>query len=319
MRAQRFLFALLSPSLQGEATVPGNAFCMASRFAYPTLFALALALAAPGWSQTLRPEQLMVMVVGASAQKPDADEQAIVARLKQLKGQQPALAGLKMATMHFDRPKEAELGKKLLGLKATDLPCLCLVQLDAKGQRPVRNLYSMPRVTRSTLDQVESVTQQWAFSAGTANTAEVPTFPTARPTDDPGNPSGSVPEQTVKTFSFSIPGGGTIPPGGSLVAPLGRFRLLFGTDGKLSVLDGPASAQKRVWHADADEAGSTCTLGLDGVLRIISRDGNTIWSSHSPAVYGRYNLQIQDDGNAVIYRYDRGSVSAVWSSGTALR
>lgn len=138
---------------------------------------LLLLLSAAAWAApSVKPENMTVLVIGPSSDRIDPDEQQVVARLVELRRQFGLEKKLIMGTMHFDRPREAQLAKSVLGIQETDLVCLTLVQLDAKKKMPVRRLYSIPRVTRASLDQVERMVQTWA-SMGGVSTGSMPGLP----------------------------------------------------------------------------------------------------------------------------------------------
>ncbi len=241
-------------------------------------------------AQQLRPEQMMILLIGASATYPTADQQAVLERLKQLR-QQPAFQPLKIATMHYDRPKEAQFARKVLGVQADQLPCLCLVQLDSKGQKPVRKLYAIPKVTRHQLDQVEVIGRQWAQQAGlqVSNLIAQDVLRSGQ-----NLMVGSALQSANKQYSFSVQG-----------------------DGNLVLYRINVSPWVPLWHSKTSgSGGSNLVLGTDGVLRLLAANGSVVWSTQRGGGPGSYHLAMQSDGNLVLYKDDpRGNI-AIWATET---
>lgn len=228
----------------------------------------------------------MVLLIGASTNNPTVDQQAALARLKALR-QQQAFRQLKIGTMHFDRPAEARFAAQVLGVDRSQLPCLCLVQLDSQLQRPVRKLYSIPRVTRQQLEQVEAMGRMWAQSAGGLSLP-----PTAR--------NRLVPGQTLQV-------------GGSLTSLNGQYAIVLQGDGNL-VLSRHGSP---MWGSQTNgQGGVLLSMGPDGILRLTAPNGQVVWQTRSSGSPGNYFFEMQDDGNAVIYLQEPGRTVFVWSTET---
>ncbi|MBS2037227.1 hypothetical protein JST97_19725 [bacterium] len=240
------------------------------------------------WAQNLRPEQMMVLLIGNSASNPSADQAAALARLKALR-QQPSFRQLKIGTMHFDRPAEARFASQVLGVDRSQLPCLCLVQLDSQLQRPVRKLYSMPRVTRQQLEQVEAMGRMWAQTAGDLSSL--------------GGRNRLLPGQALQ-------------PGGVVNSLNGRYSFSLQTDGNIVV----SNAGRPIWASQTNgQGGSALTLGTDGVLRLSAPNGQVVWQTRSSGSPGIYYFLMQDDGNAVIYLQEPGRTAVIWATETAGR
>lgn len=238
------------------------------------------------WSQSLRPEQMMVLLIGVSASNPTADQQAVLARLKALR-QQASFRQLKIGTMHFDRPAEARFASQVLGVDRSQLPCLCLVQLDSQLQRPVRKLYSMPRVTRQQLEQVESMGRMWAQSAGGL----------------------SIPQLSRNRL---IPGQ-TLQVGGSVTSLNGQYTFALQGDGNLVL----SRYGTPLWGSQTNgQGGVLLSMGPDGILRLNAPNGQVVWQTRSSGSPGNYFFEMQDDGNAVIYLQEPGRTVFIWSTET---
>lgn len=251
-----------------------------------------LLLGGLAWGQSLRPEQMMVLLIGQSASHPTPDQAAVLARLKAVR-QQPAFRQLKIGMMHFDRPTEARFAREVLGVDSSQLPCLCLVQLDSKLKKPVRKLYSMPRVTRAQLDQVEGMAQVWSQTAN----LHVPMAGKDR-----------------------ILGGQSLPLNAGLASPNGRYGIVLQSDGNVVISRRDSQPWRPVWSSGTENTGAnSLVLGNDGILRLYGSDGRVIWQSQGPGGLGSYYFQIQDDGNAVVYRQEGHGFQAVWATQSSNR
>lgn len=240
------------------------------------------------WAQNLRPEQMMVLLIGNSATNPSPDQQAALARLKALR-QQPSFRQLKIGTMHFDRPAEARFASQVLGVDRSQLPCLCLVQLDSQLQRPVRKLYSMPRVTRQQLEQVEAMGRMWAQTAGDLSSL--------------GGRNRLLPGQALQ-------------PGSAVTSLNGQYTFSLQTDGNIVV----SNAGRPIWASQTNGQGGTALiLGTDGILRLSGPGGQVLWQTRSSGSPGLYYFLMQDDGNAVIYLQEPGRTAVIWATETAGR
>lgn len=255
------------------------------RAVYRMVFLLLL-LTQMLWAQNLKPDQMMVLLIGASASNPSPDQVAVLARLKALR-QQPSFRQLKIGTMHFDRPNEARFASQVLGVDRSQLPCLCLVQLDSQLKRPVRKLYSMPRVTRQQLEQVENMGRMWAQSAGGLSLPQL-----AR--------NRLIPGQTLQV-------------GGSVTSLNGQYTFALQSDGNLVL----SRYGEPLWGSSTSgQGGVLLTMAPDGILRLTAPNGQVVWQTRSSGSPGSYFFEMQDDGNAVIYLQEPGRTVFVWSTET---
>ncbi|MFN8608459.1 MAG: hypothetical protein U0931_13060 [Vulcanimicrobiota bacterium] len=249
------------------------------------LFLLTVQLA---WAQNLRPEQMMVLLIGSSASNPTPDQEAALARLKALR-QQPSFRQLKIGTMHFDRPAEARFASQVLGVDRSQLPCLCLVQLDSQLQRPVRKLYSMPRITRQQLEQVEAMGRMWAQTAGDLSSL--------------GGRNRLLPGQPLRA-------------GAAVNSLNGQYSFALQADGNLVL----SRSGTPIWASQTNgQGGTTLILGTDGILRLTAPNGQVVWQTRSSGSPGIYYFLVQDDGNAVIYLQEPGRTAVIWATETAGR
>lgn len=158
---------------------------------------LLLLLAGAAWAapptQVWKPDEVMVLIVGPTANPIAPGETMVVSRLAELRTQYK-LNKLRMATMHWDRPGEADYARKVLGVTDQDLPAVAVVQLDKKGM-PVKKLYVMPRVDRTSLESIDKVVKLWAgFTGSSVAVAQPAASPaTVRPTASPAGPPAASP------------------------------------------------------------------------------------------------------------------------------
>jgi hypothetical protein len=277
---------------------------------------LSLAFSAPVY----RPGQLMLLVIGRSASRSDADQVALLQRVQALRTN-PGLDTLKVATMHFDRPREASFAKQVLGVSSQQLPCVCLVELDAAEARPVRALYSWPSVTGARLAEVDRMADMWAQMAN----APVPLMtPQAPPVAAPVSSMISAPQESVSVWSAPIApveqrdrlfAGVNMSVNSWLRSPNGRYGCLFQQGGNLVVYRFDRSPYQPMWNSMTDSRGGTnLRLSNDGVLRMFSGSHQVIWEAGDSGAFSHCYLRMQDDGNLVIYRENGNGMSVAWAS-----
>lgn len=290
---------------------------------------LFLALLSLAWcAQTYRPGQLMLLVIGGSAGRPSADQQALLERVQALRVQ-PGLSALKVATMHFDRPREAAFARQVLGVSQQQLPCVCLVELDAAEVRPVRSLYAWPSVTGARLAEVDRMAEMWSQMAD----APVPLLtPQAPPLAVQSMPAPFAPSLQVPQEALSMPRGWAAPRPSSrendrllagmnmpvnswLRSPSGRYGLLFQQGGNLVVYRFDREPYQPMWNSMTDSRGGVnLRLSNDGVLRMFGSAHQVIWEAGDSGAFSHCYLRMQDDGNLVVYRENGNGMTVAWAS-----
>ncbi len=107
--------------------------------------------------------------------------------------------------------------------------------------------------------------------------------------------------------------GATLHPGAALVAgqflaaPSGKYRLLMQADGNLVEYD---AAKKAVWSSQTgNHPGASVRFGSDGDVLLSAASGSPLW--HSATAGAGAVLQVQDDGNVVVYS---AAKKGVWAS-----
>lgn len=278
--------------------------------------------------QAYRPGQLMLLVIGSSASRPDSDQRALLQRVQALRTS-PGLDSLKVATMHFDRPREAAFARQVLGVSARQLPCVCLVELDAAEVRPVRSLYSWPSVTGSRLAEVDRMADMWSQLANAPLPLLTPQAPPATLT--------AAPAQLTSVFQapqerLSMPAGWSAPRPSSqerdrllagmnmpvnswLRAPNGRYGCLFQQGGNLVVYRFDRTPYQPMWNSMTDSRGGVnLRLSNDGVLRMFGAAHQVIWEAGDAGAFSHCYLRMQDDGNLVIYRENGNGMTVAWAS-----
>lgn len=164
---------------------------------------------------------------------------------------------------------------------------LCLTQLDAKD-RPVKVSWRLAYA--SAPDALTALDDQLGLVASAPPTAS------ATPTQ--------APERLLI--------GSDLPAGSMLESPNQRYRFAVQTDGNCVLYRVEGASVSPLWGTQTRGGGVRLRLDSRGRMMVVSVSGESLWSSpeHSP---GDYQLQIQDDGNLVIYRRQGNNGSPVWS------
>lgn len=119
----------------------------------------------PAGAQAVKPQQLLVLIVGPSGDRIAPEENQVVERLNRLRSE-AGLTQLQMGTMHWDRPAEARFVRDTLGVDRNDLVAVALVQLDSQG-RPHKPLHVERKVTAARIDAAqEQVLRRWSQLSG---------------------------------------------------------------------------------------------------------------------------------------------------------
>ena len=289
------------------------------------LLVLAVVASLSASPQTFEPGQLMLLVIGRSAAPPDPDQVILLEHVQALRNS-PGLTELQVATMHFDRPREASFARQVLGVSAEQLPCVCLVQLDSAGQRPLRSLYCWPQVTGAKLAQVDQMADTWARMASQPlpliTPQAPPTFTAPPPSgrDTPVvNSSSPVPPglaiRELQEAKNRVLAGVNLTTDSWLRATNGKFACCFQHDGNLVVYSLSTGTLRPIWNSQTSGMGAvSMRLATDGVLRMRGPGGQILWEAGSPSFFSHCFLQMQDDGNLVIYRQNGNGLSVDWAS-----
>ncbi|MFN8607633.1 MAG: hypothetical protein U0931_08885 [Vulcanimicrobiota bacterium] len=200
--------------------------------------------------------------------------------------------GLEQAFQIYDfaEPQMAASLKRL-GLSRSG-NYLCLTQLDGKG-RPIKVLW---RLSYSSAGE--------ALAALDGELGLTPAQPDVSPSPPP----------TPAAVQDLINSGCELPNGGVLESRSGRYRFVVQTDGNCVVYRMDGSGLVPVWATQTHGGGVRVGLDSRGKMRVL-QGVSEIWST--PAYdEGFYQLQIQDDGNLVIYRRSGNAAMPVWASGS---
>lgn len=269
----------------------------------------------------------MLLVLGRSASRPDPAQQALLQRVQALRAN-PGLDNLKVATMHFDRPREASFARQVLGVSAQQLPCVCLVELDAAQVRPVRTLYAWPSVTGARLAEVDRMADLWSQFANVPLPLLTPQAP-PRVFSTPAQqtpvfeaphealvaPTGWTAPRPASTEHDRLLAGVNMPVNSWLRAPNGRYGCLFQQGGNLVVYRFDRTPYQPMWNSMTDSRGGVnLRLSSDGVLRMFGPGHQVIWEAGEPGAFSHCYLRMQDDGNLVIYRENGNGMTVAWAS-----
>lgn len=272
-------------------------------------------------AQVYRPGQLMLLVIGSSASRPDSNQQALLQRVQALR-MSPGLNSLKVATMHFDRPREAAFARQVLGVSARQLPCVCLVELDAAEVRPVRSLYSWPSVTGARLAEVDQMAEMWSQMANAPLpllTPQAPPVAIAPPFQAPQEaffqPAGWSAPRPSSQERDRLLAGMNMPVNSWLRSPNGCYGCLFQQGGNLVVYRFDRTPYQPMWNSMTDSRGGVnLRLSNDGVLRMYGSAHQIIWEAGDAGAFSHCYLRMQDDGNLVVYRENGNGMTVAWAS-----
>lgn len=170
---------------------------------------------------------------------------------------------------------------------------LCLTQLDAKD-RPIKVTWRLGYTKAA--DAMAGLTGQLGLAADTR--------PTPTPTPTPSPTPEKAPERLVI--------GTDLAAGSMLESPSQRFRFAVQTDGNCVLYRVEGGNLSPLWGTETKGGGVRLNLDNRGRMRVLSAQGQAIWSSPEHRA-GEYQLQIQDDGNLVIYRREGTNGIPVWS------
>ena len=164
---------------------------------------------------------------------------------------------------------------------------LCLTQLDGQD-RPVKVLwglnYSSPEQALAALDGQLGL-----------NSGQTP-----------------LPSPTPAPASDQLSSDGELPTGGYLESQSRHYRFVVQPDGNCVLYRVDGSNLFPVWATQTH--GSGVRVGLDGRGKFRVIQGNQeIWSTRE-LESGFYQLQVQDDGNLVLYRRQGNGGVPVWSA-----
>ncbi|MEH2249217.1 hypothetical protein [Nostoc sp.] len=104
-------------------------------------------------------------------------------------------------------------------------------------------------------------------------------------------------------------------PNQYLISPNRRYKLLQQSDGKFVLYDLSTPSKTRLWSSNTfNKPISYTVIQSDCNLVNYTYNGTALWASSSNGKgYNNCRLQVQDDGNLVIYR---GNNVPVWQTGT---
>ncbi len=113
-----------------------------------------------------------------------------------------------------------------------------------------------------------------------------------------------------------LAGGASLDTFANLTSGNGRYRLSVQGDGNLVLYRIQGSAADPIWSTQThDPQGAQLTMNKNGILSLVSRGGSVLWNSSKAPAVGTFHLEVQNDGNLVIY----GGSTPTWTSQTAER
>ena len=167
---------------------------------------------------------------------------------------------------------------------------LCLTQLDAQA-RPVKISWRIPYASAS--DALAALDSQLGLN-----------FLAVTPSSTPSPGPTKAPER--------LSSGSELPAGSMVESPSAHFRFAVQTDGNCVFYRVDGGNLRPLWGTETSGSGVRLSLDNRGRMRVLSSSGEAIWTSPEHRA-GEYQLQIQDDGNLVIYRREGSTGIPVWS------
>lgn len=255
-----------------------------------------------GWAA---PSRGILLVFNSSQSRAAALHKGLVGLLKQ-KRAEGHFGGVdidpKFKVYDFIEREHAR-SLKILGVGTTIIPFVSLTLQDDQG-KPTRLIwrgnYSSPEEALSLLDQQLGIA-----------TVEPPLPPVVPdPSYSPPPPSPPPPPPVTD----QIAGGGSLLAGDWLESPNGRFRFCCQPDGNCVVYRVNGDQVQPIWATQTHGQGGRLLLELGGRLRMLTPSGQTLWQSGLEGPPGEYHLQMQDDGNLVIYRRTGKGFTPLWAS-----
>lgn len=119
-----------------------------------------------------------------------------------------------------------------------------------------------------------------------------------------------------RTQQDRITAGQTLAVGGQLWSPQRRYRLEVQDDGNAVLYQHSPEPPRPLWSTSTRGQGCRLSLEPDGGIRLRDGAGKLIWLGGTPDRPGDYYLQLQEDGNLVLYRRDGPRLTAVWATNT---
>lgn len=128
------------------------------------------------------------------------------------------------------------------------------------------------------------------------------------------NPPAPPDVQTVQASEDRIRSGQLLTSGGHLTSSNGRFQFFVQDDGNCVIYRLSPNQRQALWSTNT--RGQNCRLALDaqGLLRLTDSSGSTLWQAGSSKGPGQYYLQMQEDGNLVLYLQQGQLLTPEWAS-----
>jgi hypothetical protein len=109
-------------------------------------------------------------------------------------------------------------------------------------------------------------------------------------------------------------------PGKNLESGNGRYRLSCQPDGNLVIYQMDEQSVQALWASKTRGSISGLLLRPDGQLRLHNLDNEVLWETEKQPGFeatpqGCF-LQMQNDGNLVLYASEGGQLKVLWASGT---
>lgn len=196
---------------------------------------------------------------------------------------------LRFQIYDFAEPKMAA-SLKHLGISGSGT-YLCLTHLDAQG-RPAKVVWTYRYSTAP--EALSALDGQLGLSSGPL---------------DSGSPTPALPAPALDHLNS----GEDLPTAGILESHSRRYRFVVQVDGNCVVYRMDGASGVAVWATQTHGGGVRVNLDSRGRFSVL-QGSSELWSTPENQE-GFYQLQIQDDGNLVVYRRSSTGGVAVWGSG----
>lgn len=138
------------------------------------------------------------------------------------------------------------------------------------------------------------------------------------PEEFPNPPAPSTPPRAARPASLDqIQAGQWLNTGGQLLSPNRLYQLVMQDDGNCVLYRLSSNPPQPLWSTGSRGSGCRLSLSSEGRILLSDSSGKSLWQAGSSHGNGPYYLQLQDDGNLVLYRRQGQVVIPDWASQTS--
>ncbi len=212
----------------------------------------------------------------------------------------------------FAIPEHAK-ALQVLGVSAVQDPQIALTQLDPNGL-PKRVIWR--RNYPVAIQGFVALEQELGIESVPAKPEPIPE---PKPEPEPEPPPKPEPKPEPEVLD-RLAVGDILLPGKNLESTNRQFRFACQPDGNLVIYHMGEQRVEALWSSKSRGTVSGLVLKPNGQLRLHSLDNEVIWESESrlesETPPQEIFLQMQNDGNLVLYAKEGGQLKVLWASGT---